>query len=132
MSKIIIFGFPHCGTTILKTIIGHIDNVDEVIGEIYSNNKEKHEYTDDEIKNGIYKCSKGNYANKYVDDNVINKDLINAYTLSPNKFIVCKTPFIYNKFTDVYNDYIKIFIIRNPLWIYSSLNKRLNPISVER
>ena len=28
MSKILIFGFPHCGTSILKSIIGHIDDVD--------------------------------------------------------------------------------------------------------
>ena len=30
MNKIIIFGFPHCGTTILKSIIGHIDEVQEI------------------------------------------------------------------------------------------------------
>ena len=33
MNKIIIFGFPHCGTTILKSIIGHIDEVQEIIHE---------------------------------------------------------------------------------------------------
>ena len=33
MNKIIIFGFPHCGTTILKSIIGHIDEVQEIIPE---------------------------------------------------------------------------------------------------
>ena len=26
LQKIIITGFPHCGTTILKSIIGHIDD----------------------------------------------------------------------------------------------------------
>ena len=30
---ILIGGFPHCGTSILKSIIGHIDDVDEIIGE---------------------------------------------------------------------------------------------------
>ena len=29
MKKIIVFGFPHCGTTILRSIIGHIDEVYE-------------------------------------------------------------------------------------------------------
>ena len=29
MKKIIVFGFSHCGTTILKSIIGHIDSVYE-------------------------------------------------------------------------------------------------------
>ena len=38
--KIIIFGFPHCGTSILKSIICHIDNVEEIYGETdYINKK---------------------------------------------------------------------------------------------
>ena len=32
--KIIIFGFPHCGTTILRSIISHIGNVDDLITEL--------------------------------------------------------------------------------------------------
>ena len=32
-SKIIITGFPHCGTTILKSIIGHIDEINEITTE---------------------------------------------------------------------------------------------------
>ena len=31
--KILIFGFPHCGTSILKTIISHIDSVEEYLLE---------------------------------------------------------------------------------------------------
>jgi hypothetical protein len=31
--KIIVFGYSHCGTTILKSIIGHIDDVEEIINE---------------------------------------------------------------------------------------------------
>ena len=31
--KIIIIGFPHCGTSILKSIIGHIDDVEEIYNE---------------------------------------------------------------------------------------------------
>lgn len=86
MSKILIFGFPHCGTSILKSIIGHIDDVDEIIQE-----------TD-----------------------IITKSIT-------NKYILCKSPYTLDKFfTDKYNDYIKIFIIRNPLYVFSSLNKRFN------
>ena len=33
MQKIIVIGFPHTGTTILKSIIGHIDEVEEIIHE---------------------------------------------------------------------------------------------------
>lgn len=84
--KIIIFGFPHSGTTILKSIIGHIDEVEEIYEETQKINKE---------------------TNK--------------------KFILCKSPFTFEKFfKNEYDEYIKIFIIRNPLYIFSSLNKRFN------
>jgi hypothetical protein len=84
MQKIIIFGFPHCGTTILRTIIGHIDDVEEIIQEI------------GEI-------------------NMVTK----------KKYILCKCPIVFNIFfTEKYDEYIKIFIVRNPLYVFSSLNKR--------
>ena len=84
MSKIIIFGFPHCGTSILKSIIGHIDDIEEIINETT------------EIKKQTTK-----------------------------KYILCKFPFTLDSFiTDEYKDYIRIFIIRNPLYVFSSLNKR--------
>lgn len=85
--KIIIFGFPHCGTSILKSIIGHCDNVEEIIDETC----------------GIY--------------NNTDKD-----------FIVCKNPHLSDHYFNhhSYSDYIKIFIVRNPLYVFSSLNKRFN------
>lgn len=84
--KILICGFPHCGTSILKSIMGHIEEIEEIINE----------------------C------------NVINK-------ISNKKFILCKHPFTSAKFfTKNWSDYIKIFIIRNPLFVFSSLNKRFN------
>lgn len=81
--KMIIIGFPHCGTSILKSIFGHIDDVEEVKGE-------------------------STYCKK-----------------STKKYIICKTPYV--KPLDSiskYKDYIMIFIIRNPLFVFSSLNKR--------
>lgn len=82
--KIIIIGFPHCGTSILKSIIGHIDDVEEIYGE-----------TD--------------YINKKTN----------------KSFILCKYPFVKESFFEKeYEDYIKIFIVRNPLFVFSSLNKR--------
>lgn len=84
--KILICGFPHCGTSILKSIIGHIVDVEEIYNEI----------------------------------DVIAKK-------SDKKFILCKWPFTRDEFFDKkYKDYIKIFIIRNPLFVFSSLNKRFN------
>jgi hypothetical protein len=89
MKKIMIFGFSHCGTTILKSIIGHIDEVYEVIHE----------------------------TQKFDKFNIV----------PPSKnYVLHKFPQYDKKFlTDAYyNDYIKIFIIRNPMFVYSSLNKR--------
>jgi hypothetical protein len=81
--KVLIFGFPHCGTSILKSIIGHIEDVEEIY---YETNVIKH----------------------------LNK-----------KFTLCKYPFTLDTFfSKKYKDYIKIFIIRNPLFVFSSLNKR--------
>jgi hypothetical protein len=87
MSKIIVSGFPHCGTSILKCIIGHIDDVEEIIEET----------------------------------NKIEKPTL-------KKFILCKCPFTNNIFfqDEFYESYIKIFIIRNPLFVFSSLNKRFS------
>jgi hypothetical protein len=91
MKKIIIFGFSHCGTTILRTIIGHIE-------EIYEIKKE--------------------------NDVITNND-INIATKLNKKYVLCKSPQAKDIFFNSrYNDYIKIFIIRNPLWVYSSLNRR--------
>jgi hypothetical protein len=82
--KIIIFGFPHSGTSILKSILGHIDDVEEIIEE----------------------CN-------WIDQS------------SSKKYILCKYPFTEDDFfMKKYCDYIKIFIIRNPFYVFSSLNKR--------
>jgi len=87
MQKIIITGFPHCGTTILKSIIGHIEDVEEI---------------DDERTKAI------------------------LYSKSTDKpYLMCKYPRADLKFFgEDYEDYIKIFIIRNPLFVFSSINKR--------
>ena len=91
MKKIIIFGFSHCGTTILRTIIGHIE-------EIYEIKKE--------------------------NDVITNNDINIATKLNKN-YVLCKSPQAKDIFFNSrYDDYIKIFIIRNPLWVYSSLNRR--------
>lgn len=86
MNKIIIFGFPHCGTTILRSIIGHIDDVYEELDE-------------SKIITGIQ---------------------------TSKKFTLCKWPHLINLNDNIYNEYIKIFIIRNPLYVFSSLNKRFH------
>lgn len=87
MTRIIVFGFPHCGTSIMKSIISHIDDVEEYVRET-------------------------------------------AHIPPPkgsNKFAVCKYPFAQDSFLGTrYKDFVKIFIVRNPLYVFSSLNKRYN------
>jgi len=86
INRILICGFPHCGTTIFKSIIGHIDEVEEIINETM----------------------------------VIDKE-------SNKKFILCKWPYTHKTFfEEKYENYIKIFIIRNHLFVFSSLNKRFD------
>jgi hypothetical protein len=86
MRKVIIFGFPHCGTTILRAILGNIDGV-------YGY---KHELS-------------------YISDEM----------LEGNNVVVVKDPFMREYyFGNMYDDYLKIFIIRNPFYVFSSLNKR--------
>lgn len=96
IQKIIILGFSHCGTSILKSIIGHINEVYEIFDETR------------EITN-------------YMIDNAIKKKC---------KYIVIKYPIYLDLFdTPKYADYIKIFIIRNPVYVYSSLNRRYDTIN---
>ena len=90
MQKIIIFGFPHSGTTILRNIVSHIDSVIEIV---------------DEVK-------------------FIQQSDIDAVTDESKKFILCKWPRLIDCNDEKYNDYIKIFILRNPLFSFSSLNKK--------
>ena len=84
--SIIVFGFPHCGTSVLKSIIGHIDDVDETINESMT-----------------------------------------ARNTAKKKFAVCKYPFTNASFFgNSHKDYFKIFILRDPRWVVSSLNKRMS------
>ena len=89
LKKIIIVGFPHSGTTILRNIISHIDDVFEII-------KERKLITEIPVE-----CKDKNY-------------------------ILCKYPYLLNIKDKLYEEYIKIFIIRNPLFVFSSLNERFN------
>lgn len=88
--KVIIFGFPHCGTTILRCILSHIPGVHEIVDET-----------------------------RYIRESNIPSD---------TKFVICKWPYTppAQEIEQKYKDYIKIFITRNPLFIFSSLNRRFN------
>ena len=90
MKKILIFGFPHSGTTILKSIIAHIDKVEEIINET----------------------------------KIVNETKLVRKNTEP-EYIVGKWPHTLKKFfSKSYEDHIKIFIIRNPVYVFSSMNKR--------
>lgn len=87
MKKILIIGFPHCGTTILRSIMGRCSNVTEQFKEEY--------------------------------------DALNNNCVSDKEFYIMKIPFATEKhFSKDYDDFIKVFIIRNPIFVLSSINKR--------
>lgn len=87
--KIIIFGFPHCGTTILRSIIGHTDTVDVI-------------------------------------DSAELAEIPSPYN-TEKEFVLIKYPFTKQEFFNSrYDDFFKIFIIRNPMFVFSSLNKRFS------
>lgn len=91
VQNILICDFPHCGTSILKSIIGHIDNVYEEIEECEQPRQ---------IKDPKY------------------------------KFTLCKMPYTYKKyFTSQFDGFIKIMIIRNPIYVFSSINRRHSNLS---
>ncbi len=79
--KILVTGFPHCGTSILKSIISHVPGIREEYNEMI--------------------------------DTVIQEK------------VVFKWPFFAEDMVHR-NDCHKIFIMRNPIWVMSSLNKRFN------
>ena len=84
--KILICGFPHCGTSILKSVLGHTESIYE------------HPY--ETTKFPTLREAKG-------------------------KHILIKFPFTYESFFKD-TSCIKIFIIRSPYYVFSSLNKRFN------
>lgn len=95
VKKILIFGFAHSGTTILKSIIGHIDDVQEI----------------------------------YPEQKIIKPEQLKT----DKEYIVCKWPQVLPIFLEPsYQDYIKIFIIRDPRWVFSSLNRRGNQKMLSR
>lgn len=87
--KILIYGFPHTGTTILRSILAHVKDIHEIVDEC------------------LY---------------------INTNFKTNNKYVLAKwVKYISeNDFIKYYSDYQIIFILRNPLYVFSSINKRLS------
>jgi len=87
MVRFLIHGFPHCGTTILRAILG--------------NNPDIYEYP---------------YEVETVDD---------IEFFAKGRHILIKTPFTKpDYFQDTYSNYVKIFVLRNPYHVFTSLNER--------
>ena len=90
--KVMVTGFPHCGTTILQSIISH--------------------------SNDVYNFTK--------ETAIFTKEFIDRCRSSKKKIALIKYPFFNLKYiSEGKNDFV-VFIIRNPLFVFSSLNKRFN------
>jgi len=93
MKKILICGFPHCGTSILRCILGKCSNIEEQFIEEY---------------------------HPLLNNNIVDKE-----------FYLMKIPFCRKEFfSKDYDNFIKIFIIRNPIFVMSSINKRFDNNSI--
>lgn len=91
IKKILITGFSHSGTTVLRAIMGNISEIHEVIDETRT-------ISENELKRAI----KNN-----------------------KKFILIKSPHIVSCLPiEQYNDFEIIFLMRDPYYVYSSINKR--------
>lgn len=107
MKKILITGFMHSGTSILKSIIGHIPEVHE----IYNEAKEAFLSEEHKIVSYYHPCFQ----------NIVSEAL-----QEDENYILIKEPNIITEITqDKYKNYIIILIIRNPLWVFSSMNRRV-------
>ena len=93
LNKVLITGFPHSGTTILRAILENIDCV---------------------------------YAHPW-ESGVASSAVCKKAIKEKASHVVVKCPNINESFFDadheIYKDYKKVFIIRNPYYTYASLNK---------
>lgn len=106
MQKVILFGFPHCGTSILKAILGHVDGVREMNGETKEAALTKEQQLQEEEAAAETETTDGGAKKKV--------------------FVLCKWPFTCDAFfSDAkYADYHKIFLLRHPFFVFTSLNAR--------
>jgi hypothetical protein len=94
--NIIVSGFPHCGTTILQKIISDCNGV---------------------------------FAHRDNKNRLRERIIVPQYSPNRNckngepKHFITKWPFALD-LDDRHREYFKIFIVRNPLYVFSSLNKR--------
>lgn len=110
LKKIFITGFMHSGTSILKSIIGHIPSVYEL------NNESKEYFIEDTLSGYQVSYIHPLHQKWHFEQIPINK-----------QWVVGKEPHMINNILeDRYKDYIIILIMRNPLWMFSSMNRRVN------
>tara|TARA_Y100000310_G_C20667025_1_gene808128 strand:+ start:1437 stop:2207 length:771 start_codon:yes stop_codon:yes gene_type:complete len=123
MKKILIHGFPHCGTTILKETLGQIEEVYDAFsisgGARIERRSEENSYKE------WHPCSDiGPTETKVRFMNSVGEN---------KKYILLKFPWTANFVNGQtllnmphLKDFIKIFVMRNPYYIFSSINKRFN------
>lgn len=110
LKKIFITGFMHSGTSILKSIIGHIPSVYEL------NNESKEYFIEDTLSGYQVSYIHPLHQTWHHESIPLNK-----------QWVVGKEPHMINNILeDRYKDYTVILIMRNPLWMFSSMNRRVD------
>ena len=100
IGKIIIIGFPHCGTTILRCKIGEAENVHEIMYE-----------TDRISSEMMYTAARNKKEWVLIKIPYIPTDIVKHRGIQGS---------IYDK-----EGYHVIFTLRNPYYVFTSLTKRM-------
>ncbi len=121
MRVILITGFPHSGTTIMQKILAKSKQI-----ELFSGKDESKIEIVGEMDNRYFTHKIRELYQKQRDD-IEYAEIMDLKEPTYPDFVLAKDPMFHKLFLEGdYKDYIKIFMIRNPIFVFSSLNKRFD------
>ena len=121
MRVILITGFPHSGTTVVQKILAETPEV-----ELFYGKDEEGNNIVGEMDNRFFSHKIRELQQRRIDE-IEYAEIMEQEEPEYADFILAKDPMFHKFFLEGdYHDYMKIFMIRNPLFVFSSLNKRFN------
>lgn len=121
MRVILITGFPHSGTTVVQKILAETPEV-----ELFYGKDEEGNNIVGEMDNRFFSHKIRELQQRRIDE-IEYAEIMEQEEPEYADFILAKDPMFHKFFLEGdYQNYMKIFIIRNPLFVFSSLNKRFD------
>ena len=121
MRVILITGFPHSGTTVVQKILAETPEV-----ELFYGKDEEGNNIVGEMDNRFFSHKIRELQQRRIDE-IEYAEIMEQEEPEYADFILAKDPMFHKFFLEGdYQNYMKIFMIRNPLFVFSSLNKRFN------